>query len=71
MKNQYYVVTSDADDLEGWTAQTLADALRNEFGDELPVILREGQYGGGGLHECDDDALTANIERRIERVITN
>lgn len=70
-----YVVTGDADDLEGWTAKTLAFALQQPLGAlGVEVECRANQSGGGGLKDNDDDnaeALEAEVTALVERIIDN
>ncbi len=74
----FYVVTGDVDDLEGWTAVTLAIAL--EQSEKLKqagvteIVCKPRQSGGGGLFEDDgspaeDSWETANVEKIIDLII--
>lgn len=62
-----YTVTRDADSLEGWSAEQLAEALRVPLGDlgievEYAPHLREG----GGLHLVEDpEILSAAREQYL------
>lgn len=67
----FYVVTEDVDDLEGWTAKTLAIAL--EQSEKLKeagvteIVCKPRQSGGGGLFE--DNGSPAEGSWETENVI--
>lgn len=74
----FYIVTGDVDDLEGWTAASLAIAL--EQSEKLKeagvteIVCKPRQSGGGGLFEDGGSPVegsweTANVEKIIDDII--
>lgn len=65
-----YTVTADADDLEGWTARDLAEALEAPLAVMgIEVICEPGQIGGGGLALHSEHYIEEVVRRIVEQVI--
>lgn len=77
MANITYIVTGDANDLDGWTPEMLAAALREPLAAlGVEVVCKPHQSGGGGLID-QSDALWSDAEDRrsavaslVERIIS-
>lgn len=73
-----YIVTREAYTLEGWTPETLVEALKKPLSTyDIAVELAENQYGGGGLviYETDElkyspDFLRNIVKKVVDDVIT-
>jgi len=65
-----YIVDEDANELDGWTRETLAAALEkplNELG--IEVVSTPNVNGGGGLVDCDDIGFSSQVESVVEKII--
>lgn len=62
-----YTVTGDARSLEGWTVETLAEALRGPLGEiGIEVETAPTTFGGPGLVLADEDPL---LRERIQQIV--
>lgn len=67
-----YTVTADANDLEGWTAATLAMELLIPLSDVgICVQYLPKQIGGGGLrlYDTPDPRIIERIQHIVEQII--
>ena len=72
MTTGIYTVTGDAEFLEGWTPETLAEALEGPLGEMgIEVECKPNQYGGVGYEPEDENSPEEYIvESIVERVVT-
>ncbi len=69
-KKPIFTVTADADDLPGWTAQSLANALVTPLAElRVRVQCRTLRSGGGGLSGYADAELQARVKQIVDEVI--
>jgi len=63
-----YIVGSEANDLEGWTPETLAEALRIPLGKIGVLVECQGHTSG---HPAPDPLLVDNdlVKTTVERVV--
>jgi len=71
-----YIVTGDAGDLEGWTPEELAEALRAPLAElGIDVKCNPRQFGDGGLRILvgmpflEADTIREQVKRLVDRVI--
>jgi hypothetical protein len=71
-----YIVTGDAGDLDGWTPETLADALRAPLAElGIDVKCNPQQFGDGGLRILvgmpflEADTIRDQVKRLVDRVV--
>lgn len=64
-----FIVASDADDIDDWTAATVFVALREQLA-ALGIVAQWRPDGGpSGLHDCPDEALAAKVSDLFDRII--
>lgn len=64
-----YLVTGDVTDM-GWTAEALANELRAPLAAlGVEVVCRPHQSNGGGLSDASDEALLAEVDAIVERIV--
>jgi len=72
MTTGIYIVTGDTNYLEGWTPETLAEALKVPLGEiGIEVVCLPNQYGGVDYEPEDENSPEDWVVKSIvERVVT-
>jgi hypothetical protein len=64
-----FIVASDADDIDDWTAATLFVAVREQLA-ALGIIAQWRPDGGpSGLYDCPDEGLASKVNDLFDRIV--
>jgi len=72
MTTGIYIVTGDANDLVGWSPETLTEALKGPLGEMgIEVVCKPNQFGGIAYEPEDENSPEDWVVKTIvERVVT-
>ncbi|MFC3692273.1 MULTISPECIES: hypothetical protein [Methylopilaceae] len=72
MSKPTYIVNADANDLEGWTCESLAKALVSPLAEhDVEVVSRPRESGLAGLPGDHDLGFASQVDRIVEAVIVD